>query len=104
MKNKMLSQFALLLVIVLLAGLFVTGTRGQASRTMQTWEYKSLILGVEGQRVTLREDGEFVGGSVTPVTRAPELGAQGWELVSVTAAAYESGPTYYVYWFKRPKK
>jgi hypothetical protein len=69
----------------------------------QAWEYKSLVFIIEGSK-----DGNVRGGSATPVARAPELGDQGWELVSVAGTSESSEvrrttTTTYAYWFKRPK-
>ena len=72
----------------------------------QAWEYKSLIYTFQGSKTSFYEDGKQLSGSFTPVSRAPDLGADGWELVSVTGTMTypESVPTAtYVYWFKRPK-
>lgn len=76
-------------------------------------EYKTLVFTIGGQNTTLHEDGRQLSGSATPVSRAPELGAQGWELVSVTSVwttsstglttGVTTGLLIYTYWFKRPK-
>ena len=76
----------------------------------QAWEYKSLVLVQTvgaGAQITFYEGNKVVPG--TPVTRVPELGAEGWELVSVAATISPHrtsiADTYqYVYWLKRPKK
>jgi len=83
----------LLLVVVLLTPAVWTKQTQRGGSMAQTWEYKSLVLVIDGRNTTLHEDGKLVPGSATPVTRAPELGAQGWELVSVTAAVSRSSPT-----------
>jgi hypothetical protein len=79
------------------------------SRTRQVWEYKSLVLvqtvGV-GAQLAFYEGSKTIPG--TPVSRIPELGAEGWELVSVTATLSPSRTnaaetSTYVYWLKRPK-
>ena len=50
----------------------------------QAWEYKTLVFSIDGRKLTLHEDNVQLPGGATPVSRAPELGAQGWELVSAT--------------------
>lgn len=94
-------------VLLCLAGWTAHAQLQRSSPARQAWEYKSLVLTIQvsaaGSKNTLYEDGKTVPG--TPVTRMPELGAQGWELVSV-AATLSPGNTdtsTYVYWLKRPK-
>jgi hypothetical protein len=99
-------SFLSVAVIALLGTLLWSAAGGGREVPMQAWEYKTLSMTVSGSKVTLYEDGEPTSG--TPVTRAPELGAKGWELVSVSGVADTKGqgtPTtfLYVYWFKRPK-
>ena len=95
MKNR-------LYLSLLLAGLLcVVGWNVQAQLqrsgpARQAWEYKSLVFVIDAHRNTLYEDAKTIPG--TPVTRMPELGAQGWELVSVAA-----DNSNYTYWLKRPK-
>ena len=55
---------------------------------------------VLGPRPTLFEDAKPIPG--TPVARMPELGAQGWELISV-AVDPSPGNSTFVFWLKRPK-
>ena len=102
MKNRL---YLSLVVIVLLCLVGWTGY-GQGQRSnpaRQAWEYKSLVYAIRGAaNAVLYEEGKPPSGSATPVTRAPELGDQGWELVSV-AASESASTTTYVYWFKRPK-
>ncbi len=106
----MKAKLYLPLVVALLC-VFLWATYARATRTpvRQAWEYKSLIYTYKVQGPTpplFYEDGRQLSGSFTPVSRAPELGADGWELVSVTGTMTypESVPTAtYVYWFKRPK-
>jgi hypothetical protein len=95
-------------VLLCLAGWTANAKLQRVGPAMQTWEYKSLVLVVQvsaaGAKNTLYEDGKTVPG--TPVTRMPELGVQGWELVSV-AATFSPGSntdtSTYVYWLKRPR-
>ena len=106
MKNRLY----LLLIVAALACLagwtgYAQGQRSGPAR--QAWEYKSLVLTIDGSKASLHEDGRQLPGSQTPVSRAPELGAQGWELVSVagTTETFQTRGNVitYVYWFKRPK-
>ena len=72
----------------------------------QIWEYKSMSFIIEGTvsgaKTVLYEDGQRLPGSPTPIERAPDLGNQGWELVSIAATESQRISTF-VYWFKRPK-
>lgn len=86
-----------LLLAVAVALLGVVGLTGQgqgASSARQTWDVKFLVL-LSPSR--LLEDGQERPGSQL-LSRANELGAQGWELAS---AVWTS--TGYALWFKRPK-
>ena len=95
MKNRFYLSL-LLTVLLCLLGWNVQAQLQRSGSARQAWEYKSLVLLIEGTRTTLYEDAKIVSG--TPVTRMPELGAQGWELVSVAA-----DNSTYTYWLKRPK-
>ena len=101
MKNRLYLSL-LLAVLLSLVGWNVQAQLQRSDPARQAWEYKSLVFVIDGSRTTLYEDAKTVPG--TPVTRMPELGAQGWELVSVAAT---SAPNTYistfVYWLKRPK-
>jgi hypothetical protein len=91
--------------VVSLSGVAALTGQGQgAGAARQTWEYKTLVFNVQ-RGTSLYEDGKQLSGSETPISRAPELGAQGWELVSVAALVVPTVPptSQYVYWFKRPK-
>lgn len=116
MKNRF--YIVMLLVAFLsFAGLSVRAQTQSDISARQVWEYKTFVYEIDGQRTVLYEDGKQVAGGVTPVSRAPEIGAQGWELVAITSmptSFLESvGGTgsksifatklTYVYWFKRPK-
>jgi hypothetical protein len=95
MKNRLYLSL-LIATLLCLAGWTAHAELQRSSPARQAWEYKSLVLVVDGSRTTLYEDAKTVPG--TPVTRMPELGAQGWELVSVAA-----DNSTYAYWLKRPK-
>lgn len=81
--------------------------RGGTAR--QSWDYKSLVLVQTvgaGSQLTFYEGNKAIPG--TPLTRIPELGAEGWELVSVTATLSSSRTSIsdtstFVYWLKRPR-
>ena len=105
--KKRLYLSLVIVAFMCLVGWTVQAQLQRSGPARQAWEYKSLVLVVQvsaaGSQNTLYEDGKTVSG--TPVTRMPELGAQGWELVSV-AATLSPGNTdtsTYVYWLKRPK-
>ena len=83
-------------MLLCLVGLSAQAQLQRSGPARQAWEYKSLVFVVDGSRTTLYEDAKMVPG--TPVTRMPELGSQGWELVSVAA-----DNSTYAYWLKRPK-
>ena len=100
----------LLGVLLCLAGWTAHARLQRSGPARQAGEYKSLVLvlreAVAESQVTLYEEGKTVPG--TPVTRIPELGAQGWELVSVAATLSPSragiaDTSTYTYWLKRPK-
>lgn len=103
MKNGL--SLSLAVVVAVLGVVALTGQGQGGSVARQTWEYKTWVFNVSGAKTTLYEDGRELPGSSTPVSRAPELGAQGWELVSVAAVQVGSSSpiNQYVYWFKRPK-
>ena len=101
MKNKLyLPSVVVALLCVALWTAYGQGARSNPAR--QAWEYKSLVYVQGGLSPGFFEDGRRLPGSSTPISRAPELGAEGWELVSVTGTESEHAATY-VYWFKRPK-
>ena len=108
--KKRLYLSLVIVAFVCLVGWTVQAQLQKSGPARQAWEYKSLVLVVQasaaGPQNTLYEDGKTVAG--TPVTRIPELGAQGWELVSVAATLSQSRTSIsdtstYVYWLKRPK-
>jgi hypothetical protein len=99
----------LVAVLLCLAGWTAHAQLQRSSPARQSWEYKSLVLvqtvGV-GSKLTLYEGDRVIPG--TPLTRIPELGAEGWELVSVAATlsasrTSSSDTSTYVYWLKRPR-
>jgi hypothetical protein len=101
MKTKLYAALvAIAFVGVVLWTVHAQGTRNNPGR--QAWEYKSLVYTIGDVRPAFYEDGKQIPSSLTPISRAPELGAEGWELVSVTGTAFGQYQTY-VYWFKRPK-
>lgn len=79
--------------------------KGGAAR--QAWEYKNMVFFIDPfDRQTFYEDGRQLPGSAVPLTRIPEVGAEGWELISVTATIKPVGDrssVTNVYWLKRPK-
>jgi len=98
MKTKIyVPLLVIALVCMVVWAAYAQGSRSNPGR--QAWEYKALVYLSTGPRPGLYEDGKLLPGSPTPISRAPELGAEGWELVAVTGT--ESGT--YGYWFKRPK-
>ncbi len=104
MRNRPSLSLVVVSIIVIFFSLAIWTEQGQGGpRVAQAWEYKTLVFVTSGLRRGLFEDGAQLAGSATPISRAAELGAQGWELVSVTSTA-SGGPTdTFVYWFKRPK-
>lgn len=107
--QRLRSTIVLLVAICACAG----SAHGQppgnsAVRTL--WEYKTVTMqqGVDpnnqfARGIKLFENGEPLTASVSVVEYANQLGAQGWELVSVAAT---ENTTYrvHVYWFKRAKR
>ena len=102
MKTKLyLLSVVIALVCVVLWTAHAQGTRSNPGR--QAWEYKSLVYSLtDTGRKEFYEDGKQISSSLTPVSKAPELGAEGWELISMTSTV-NGQYTHYVYWFKRPK-
>ena len=107
MKNRLYLSL-LLAVLLCVVGWNVQAQLQRSAPARQSWEYKSLVLVIQvsaaGSKNTLYEDAKAVSG--TPVTRMPELGAQGWELVSVAATlapGTNTDTSTFVYWLKRPK-
>lgn len=105
MKNR-LYLLLLLTVLLCLVGWTVQAQLQRSGPARQAWEYKSLVFVIQGSQTTLFEDAKAVPG--TPVTRMPELGAQGWELFSVAATLSPGSPgnndiSTFVFWLKRPK-
>lgn len=101
MKNRLyLPLVAAALLCMVLWTVYAQGQRSNPAR--QAWDYKTLVLSITAQKTSLHEDGRQLPGSPTPISRASELGAEGWELVSVAATESQYTSTY-VYWFKRPR-
>lgn len=86
---------SLLVVVALLGVVALTGQGQGESAPRQTWNVK-VLAGLSPTRVL--EDGQELPGSPQLLSRANDLSAQGWELVSV--AWHGNG---YALWFKRPK-
>ena len=102
MQTKGLST--LVAVVASLVILFMSNAHGQGVRAVQMWEYKSLVYATPAVgSAILYEDGKQTSG--TPISKAPDLGAQGWEMVSMAAVATgpSGGNVQFIYWFKRPK-
>jgi hypothetical protein len=76
---------------------------------MQKWEYKNIVITLNGTKVIWYEDNEErPASSPAMFPKAKELGEQGWEMVSVTSWATVSQTlgtqtVQWVYWFKRAK-
>ena len=98
MKNKF--YLVVIAVVVVGAGLCVQFASAQKTNAVPTWDYK--LISVEESRVSndfwWKEDGIDLPGPVRVLTKATQLGAQGWELVSVSG-----GGVYTNYWYKRAK-
>lgn len=98
------------LSLVIVAFLCMAGWAGYAqtqpsNTARQKFEYKLLVYVIDGRSVTLFEDAKPLPAGSVPIVRSNELGAQGWELIAVTATdvvANQRSNTY-SYWFKRPK-
>lgn len=114
--NKRHSTLAIV-VLILLGGYMSHAQVQSTAAARQAWEYKTFVFEIDGQRTTLYEDSRQLPAGATPVNRAPELGAQGWELVAITSmptsflesvsgtgskSIFATKITY-VYWFKRPR-
>lgn len=92
----------LVAVLLCLAGWTAHAQLQRGGPARQAWEYKTWVLQIRAGGTTLYEDGNQLPRQASPLTRAPELGAQGWELVSVTCYGGQTTDTC-VYWFKRPR-
>ena len=108
MKNRFHLSLALV-ALAYLAGWTVNAQR--SSPVGQAWEYKSMVLtrSIVEPDFTWAEDGKPLPGTPNMILKAKELGAQGWELVSITPMASQTGngltgfTNHLFYWFKRPK-
>jgi hypothetical protein len=118
----MLTNKRLYILLLTIAGLLLSSriTNGQKTGAAHvTWEYKFIDLGrmpfsTFNQTTlppleVLSEDGRELKGDVTVHDRLAQLGAQGWELISVTSvsdglgAAVAGTTTDLMYYLKRPK-
>jgi hypothetical protein len=97
-------------VLLVLSSLAAATVQQKSSTQRQGWEYKTLVYTIDANGIgSLIEDGKPASGS--PVSKAPQLGAEGWELTGFTSVPnihtdtvvnrISSSPTF-VYWFKRP--
>jgi hypothetical protein len=75
---------------------------------MQKWEYKSMFLDTEGDKLYI--DGEVVAEKNYRISNyLQQLGDEGWELAGVVSECYANGSylekrwTGIKYYFKRPK-
>lgn len=120
MKNRL--YLSLGVVALCLAGCTPPNTQSEkSSSAKQTWEYKQLQItrrvgsekstGLQyAESPSWTEDDKEIPAAVNMVSKAKELGDQGWELVSVTAipgiaapsGSYAGFADVVVYWFKRP--
>lgn len=96
MKNRL--YLSLVFVVFLcLAGWTAHAQLQRTGTVRQTWEYKYLYYRAPPLS-SWGEDGKALSGPPSIRGRANELGAEGWELVSVVSSG-----TDFAYWFKRPK-
>lgn len=109
MNNRLYLSLAVV-ALLCLAGWTAHAQSQRSSPVRQAWEHKTLVYQYgDRSKTTLHEDTKLLPASSSPVSVAPELGAQGWELVSVTGTVTKYGVTNsaesfsYVYWFKRPR-
>lgn len=97
-----------IIAVLFLAGWWTVNAQLQKTAVArQAWEYKNMVFIIDSfDRQTFYEDGRQLSGSPVPLTRIPELGADGWELISVTSTSKPVGngsSSSNVYWLKRPK-
>ena len=116
--NKKFYLPLIIAITVALSFLAVYGRQQKNSSAVQAWEYKSLIIARGATTsnaqfsVWVEATGEIVKELPLPVSmpsKAQELGAQGWELISVTPVSNHvtTGTAGFtsqiIYWFKRAK-
>jgi hypothetical protein len=115
--NKKFYLPFIIAISVVLSFFAVYGRQQKSSSPMQTWEYKAIIIGRSATNLAdFSTWAEATGATVKelplPVsmpTKAQELGAQGWELVSVAPVSSHvaNGTAGFtdqiIYWFKRTK-
>ena len=97
--------------LVSLVGFTTHAQLQKSSPQRQTWEYKTVILSrtIIRPEFTWMEDGKDLPGSPNMNLKAKELGDQGWELVSITPLASQTGEGFtgftnnILYWSKRPR-
>jgi hypothetical protein len=119
MKNT--RYFLLAMVLLGLAGCASYGLKPSSGR--QVWEYKSIVRTrgfPTGNSVDAAvaatdwtqwyEDGQPIAAPADPLAKVNQLGAQGWELITITprsslASNWTAGTTSDETWlFKRPKQ
>lgn len=106
---KKVVYIATILVVGLLGfvGWTVNAQLQKGSAARQAWEYRNVVFTIDAfDRQTMYEDGKQVSAAATPLSKMPDLGAEGWELVSVTSTSKPVGSgsmSTNVYWLKRPK-
>lgn len=91
-----------MIAVLCLAGWTVHAQLQKSGSARQAWEYKNIVFIYDSfDRQTMYEDGRQIQG--VPLKKMPELGAEGWELVSVTSTSSAGSMSTNVYWLKRPK-
>lgn len=106
---KKIVYISAIFVVVLLTfvGWTVNAQLQKGGAARQAWEYKNVVFTIDSfDRQTMYEDGKQVSAAATPLSKMPDLGAEGWELISVTSTSKPVGSgsmSTSVYWLKRPK-
>src|SRR5437773_493973 len=106
MKNRLYLSFGVI-ALFCLAGWTARAQLQRNSSARQTWEYKSITLTrtIIKPDFSWAEDGKELSGSANMSSKARELGAEGWELVTITPVASQTGEGYtgftnnLLYWF-----
>jgi hypothetical protein len=96
------------IVVAVLAWSTVSAQQRSAPR--QGWEYKSMVYTIAANGVgSLVEEGK--PSSSSPTARAPQIGAEGWEMTGFSSVpnivtndvtGRITSTMVFVYWFKRP--